>query len=91
MINLSEFLKNKREASGLSQKDVAKKLGYTSPQFISNWERGISNPPLPKVKRLADLYKIPHDEIYNVMLNYTIQVATEDLKAQFYGRKRKSH
>ena len=41
-MNLGDYLKSKRENASLSQGDVAKKLKYTSPQFISNWERGIS-------------------------------------------------
>lgn len=43
---LSVFLKEKRTCAGLSQWDVAKKLGYSSPQFVSNWERGLSDPPI---------------------------------------------
>lgn len=41
-IPLAELLKEKRLAAHISQKTVAEKLGYTTAQFISNWERGVS-------------------------------------------------
>lgn len=33
-----------RESSGLTLRELAKKLGIRSPQTIGNYERGISNP-----------------------------------------------
>lgn len=52
-----------RLSVSLSQREVANALGYSTPQFISNWERGISNPPISIVKELAKLYKITPEEI----------------------------
>ena len=52
-----------RRKVGLSQRDVASKLGYSTPQFISNWERGVSYPPLGGIKKLAQLYKVVPIEI----------------------------
>jgi transcriptional regulator with XRE-family HTH domain len=46
MKTLASFLKERRIAAGLSQIDVSRKLGYTSAQFVSNWERGIAKPRL---------------------------------------------
>src|SRR5262245_30798703 len=40
------FLKNARKKRKLSQWAVAQQLGYSSAQFISNLERGISPPPV---------------------------------------------
>lgn len=34
-------LRELREASGMSQLDLARRLGYSTPQYISNIERGI--------------------------------------------------
>ncbi|MNK15803.1 helix-turn-helix protein [compost metagenome] len=85
--NFAKFLKQKRELSGLSQKFVSEKLGYTTPQFISNWERGVSTPPVQTIKKLADLYKIPVEEIFNLLLQETLQQVTFDMKKKFYGKK----
>lgn len=48
-----DFLREKRMKAGLSQKEVALGLGYTTPQFISNWERGLSNPPISSIRKLV--------------------------------------
>lgn len=86
-VNLAKFLKDKRETVGLSQKQVADKLGYTTPQFVSNWERGVSSPPLKTLKKIGELYNVSSDELFKVTLETTIQQVTMDLKRKFYGRK----
>lgn len=58
----AQFVKEAREKAGLTQGQVAKKLKYTSPQFISNVERGKCFLPLKKVRPFckvtkADLFK----------------------------------
>jgi len=40
-----EFVKEARLAAGLSQTKLAKRLGWSSPQFVSNIERGLSSLP----------------------------------------------
>ena len=86
-VNLGKFLKDKREAAGLSQKEVADKLGYTTPQFVSNWERGVSQPPLKTLKKIGEMYKVSSDELFNITLSHTLHEVTTDLKKKFYGRK----
>lgn len=86
-VSLAKFLKDKRESVGLSQKQVADKLGYTTPQFVSNWERGVSSPPLKTLKKIGELYHVSPDELFKVTLETTIQQVTVDLKRKFYGRK----
>ncbi|MEN0059427.1 MAG: helix-turn-helix transcriptional regulator [Bdellovibrio sp.] len=85
--DFAKFLKTKREASGLSQKQVAEALGYSTPQFISNWERGLSAPPMKIIKKLADLYRIPVEDVFNLLLQDTLQQVTLDMKKKFYGKK----
>lgn len=63
-MKLKDFLKKKRNEVGLSQKELAKKLGYTTAQFVSNWERGISRPPMDSVPKIAKLIKANEKEIY---------------------------
>ena len=65
---LGEFLQAHRIKSGLSQGDVATKLGYSSPQFISNFERGLCAPPLNKLKLLVNLYDLNGEELVRLML-----------------------
>jgi len=87
---LADFLRDKRIDSGYSQMDVAKKLGYTSAQFISNWERGLSSPPIHTLRKLSELYKIPPDALFDITLKTMISQVTVDLRKKFYGKKGKS-
>ncbi len=60
---LAELLKQKRIKAGLSQRDVSNALGYSTPQFISNWERGVSTPPMDAMPKLAELYHADMDDL----------------------------
>jgi transcriptional regulator with XRE-family HTH domain len=84
---LANFLKDKRSVAGLSQRDVADKLGYSTPQFISNWERGISHPPISALKKLSDLYKVSAEELFEMTLDLTIQDVTRDMRRKFANSK----
>jgi len=67
---VGRFLQERRIKAKLTQADVAKSLRYTSPQFISNWERGVSLPPLSALPRIASLYGIQPRELITVMERY---------------------
>jgi transcriptional regulator with XRE-family HTH domain len=54
-MTLGQYLKEKRELSGLSQTELAEKLGWDSGQFVSNIERDECNPTLTKVKKYSRL------------------------------------
>lgn len=61
--SLGNYLRDKRVEAGFTQSEIANKLGYSTPQFISNFERGLCSPPLKNLKALVKLYRIPVDEI----------------------------
>lgn len=84
-LTLAQYLQENRTKAGLTQKDISKKLGYTSPQFISNWERGVSQPPLNVLHKLIKFYDLNRDELFDVLLNQTVSDATLDLREKFYG------
>lgn len=83
---LGEFLQTKRKAAGFSQWEVSEKLGYSTAQFVSNWERGISSPPINVLKKIAYLYNASAEELFEVVLNAKIQEVTRDLRRKFYGK-----
>lgn len=56
---LGSWLLEQRKASGLTQQEASDFLGYDNYQSISNWERGVSSPPLVKLMMLVDIYEIP--------------------------------
>lgn len=85
---LAEFLKKNRILSGLTQGEVAQVLGYSTPQFVSNWERGLSHPPIFVLRRLAELYNVPADAMFKEILKATISQVEQNLHKQFYKRAR---
>ncbi len=80
---LAEFLKEKRVASGHTQSEVAKKLGYSSPQFVSNWERGLANPPVFVLRDLTKMYKVGADQMFSLL----IEDVKADLEKEFYASR----
>lgn len=77
---LGDFLAESRVNAGLSQKDVSDKLGYSSPQFVSNFERGTCMPPMNKLKVLADLYDINPKELADLILKNQRVLIYHELK-----------
>ncbi len=57
--------------------DVSKALGYSSPQFISNWERDLSKPPLKILVKLLDFYGINKKEFIEYWVNDQRAVITK--------------
>lgn len=88
MRTMNDYLRQKRLDSGLSQLDVARELGYSSPQFVSNWERGLVSPPLETISVLIDLYKISPSEVIDRILEETREHLEANL-AKKAGKKRK--
>lgn len=88
---LGEYFQSKRIASGISQKDVAGKLGYSSPQFVSNWERGLCAPPTEALTTLIRLYDLSAKEVVaKIMIEQEKLLVRElGLKSNIKVKKRK--
>ena len=54
--------------SNLSQAEVAKKMGWKSPQSVSNIERGVSPCPLHYLRHLQDMGMARKEEIIDCFL-----------------------
>lgn len=67
---IGELLKNMRQKSGLTQLALARKLTYSTAQFVSNWERGISLPPLDVLPKLCALCKISPKTLVQAIFEY---------------------
>ena len=59
---LGEKLLDLRKSKGLSQEEVADKLGVTR-QTVSKWETDQSTPDFDKIAPLCELYEISADEL----------------------------
>ena len=61
-MEIHKLLKLARKKAGLSQEDVAIKIG-TKQKVISRYETGEVEPTIGRFKELCDLYKASADEI----------------------------
>lgn len=77
---LGSYLQASRERRGLTQRQVSTKLGYSSPQFISNFERGISAPPIKKLKQLTSLYVLRPFKVIDLILTAERKILREALQ-----------
>lgn len=59
-----ENLKTARKFSGLTQKQVADKLGVVESCY-ANWEQGRTEPNIEMLRLLCSLFKISLDELIN--------------------------
>lgn len=75
-----ELLKEQRVKAGLSQVELAKKIGYRDAQVISAWERGCNKVPVKKIYTLAHVFKIPLNEMVNMFL--------EDMRQEILKEKK---
>lgn len=67
-MNLGNNLFNARKRSGLSQEDIAEKLGVNR-QTISKWETDETLPNIQQAKRMALLYNLSLDELISFDLD----------------------
>lgn len=68
MSSIGNLIRSKRTEKGVSLSGLGNHLGYT-PQFISNWERGVSNPPLEKIRPICEYIGISIKEAKEALIN----------------------
>jgi len=59
-MDFAEKLVKLREAKGLSQYEVADRLGIKRPRYNA-WEQGIAKPRADMIKKLADFFEVSPD------------------------------
>lgn len=67
-MDLHIILAQKRKQAGFTQKQLADKLNMSTYQMISNWERGICQPPIGKLGPLSNLLKIDTDKLFKLVM-----------------------
>lgn len=88
--DLGSYLRIARENAGLSQGDVARHLKMTQFQSISQWERNASGSvPVKTLLKLVNLYDVPVEEMYEVLLKYQSKRLEEKLESKFFGKSKK--
>lgn len=67
-LQLAEYLRGLRLAKDISQGAVATELGYSSPQYISNIERGLCATSLNQLAKFRKIYGVPKAEFTKEIL-----------------------
>ena len=80
---LGTFIKESRLSQGYSQADLATALGYSSPQFISDWERGVSAPPMKKLPEIANALEVEMEVLFELLVELATLQLTTSLKEEF--------
>lgn len=80
------FLRQKRLDSGFSQGEIAKIAGLTSPQFISNVERGVALPSPHLMNVMLAKYKFDSEEF----LELIAQLKMEYYRRLYFPKSKKS-
>jgi len=83
---LGIYLKEMRLNAGLSQGEVAKRLNYKTAQFISNWERGLSEPPITTLKKLSELYHVDIEDLFEITLKHFTDKITTKMRRRFFWK-----
>ena len=60
--NFGRYIKEKRKAAGLSQKELATQL-FVSESAVSKWERGLSYPDMTLVTSLCEILHVSEHEL----------------------------
>lgn len=79
--DLGRLIQKKREAAGVTQKDVSTRLGFSSPQFVSNAERGRCLVPTKLLRKWASAIKMDPKELFQAQLRVLNSEMTENFKA----------
>ena len=69
-MDISQKLKDLRAAVGITQERAAQLLGTTS-QTVSKWERGLTMPDIQMMPKIAMLYRVSLDELYDMNSHYS--------------------
>jgi transcriptional regulator with XRE-family HTH domain len=84
--HLGNYLREARVDSGLMQINLARILKYSSSQFISNWERGLSAPPNKDLQVLIKLLKLNRAKLVEVM----VEDATAEVLRKVYLKRKQN-
>lgn len=72
--NAAQLIKQTRLKMGISQGKLCRKLGYSTPQYLSNFERGLCYFPNKKLKKAATMLNIPYWDMADAVF---VDVLTE--------------
>ncbi len=88
-VTLGKMLRRHRIAAKLTQLQVSTALNYLTPQFVSNWERGISYPTHEALPTLARLFGVKTADLVNAIFAAKVLRELTRAKGQTAAASRK--
>jgi transcriptional regulator with XRE-family HTH domain len=76
---IGELIKEKRELAGMTQLELAQKLGYESPQFVSLIERGLSKAPYELIGKCVVILGLPEKQIVSQLKQAFLDELTSEI------------
>lgn len=65
---IAKNIKYLRQQAHMTQRELANKLGYKAPETIRKWENKSTNPPMPKVRQMSEIFHREFSEICDLDL-----------------------
>lgn len=78
--SIGKRIKKRRESLGITQKEMASRLGFRTCQFISNIERGVASIPSAKIDEFANILELDPKDLANVV--------TESIKSKIINKSK---
>lgn len=79
---LANLLQQSRLDAGVSQKDLSLLCGWSTPQYVSNFERGLSLPPMQVVELICEAIKLDPKIVYQLMHDSQIEKINKKYKGK---------
>jgi len=76
--HIGDLIRSTRKQKGISQVEVAKKIGRSS-QFVANWEREASNPPLNIIRPVCEVIGLGIKEAKQALVQDYIAKLNEEV------------
>jgi transcriptional regulator with XRE-family HTH domain len=87
---IGNYFRDKRLERGMTQEEISRFLGYNSKQIVSNWERGICNPPMDIIGKLIKVLDLDSEEVLNLFMNITRKELTERFSLETLSKEKKA-
>lgn len=86
MINFGKVIRKFRKGSGLTQRELAKKVKVT-PTYISKLESGLANPSFALLKRIARAMRIPPEVVFWEAVEVPARMSSSDLQVYSLAKR----
>lgn len=65
---MGKYLAELRKRRGLTQRDVSAAMGYSTAQYISNFERGRTLPPMRRIGEIVRLLRADRKRVARILI-----------------------